>query len=168
MRNTLLRYCCDSRRVDQHAQPSQRSGTSLIRWTQRALHHCGWSLSTEFEKLLRETITAGAATTTALEKLADALDSTAAQSEARSVKHATEAKADLLELRQNIAALADGIVRQTAATEARTEIWKSFAGLLRERWISLLVGLSAGLGITGAGQLLKTTVSALIGDPIAP
>ena len=121
-------------------------------------------MSTEYETLLRESIATNAATNAALVRVVETLELTAAQAEARRTDVATQHRTELLEQRQRIDQLTETISRQTAAVEARTELWAKIAESLRSRWVCLLIGLSAGLGLAGGGQLLQTTVAALVGE----
>ncbi len=121
-------------------------------------------MTTEYEKLLRESISTTAATNAALRQLADTVETNAAHAGAQRTEIATHHRTELIEQRQRIDQLSETILRQTAAAEARTELWAKFADALRSRWLSLLIGLSAGLGLAGGGQILQATVTALLGE----
>ncbi len=119
-------------------------------------------MATEYETLLRETITTNAATNSALVKLADALDQAATQAESRRTEISTQQTAELILVKQQLAQVAAELQRQTAAVEARTELYKTIAESLKSRWFMLLVGISAGLGLAGGRQLLNATISAVV------
>tara|TARA_Y100001973_G_C4937272_1_gene203903 strand:+ start:142 stop:522 length:381 start_codon:yes stop_codon:yes gene_type:complete len=119
-------------------------------------------VATEYETLLRETITTNAATNSALVKLADALDQAATQAESRRTEISTQQTAELILVKQQLAQVAAELQRQTAAVEARTELYKTIAESLKSRWFMLLVGISAGLGLAGGRQLLNATISAVV------
>ncbi len=59
-------------------------------------------------------------------------------------------------------ALTHAIQIQTAAIEARTgllrELGQGILKWLNERWVTLILGVAAGLGVAGAGEIARAVV----------
>ncbi len=74
----------------------------------------------------------------------------------------------LEQVTDQLRAQSEALRAQTTAIEARSAVWRDLStGLLKwleYRWVSLLIGLAFGLGLSGARELFLALVGSMVGQ----
>ena len=122
-------------------------------------------MSGEETSLLRETIKATVATGAALTRLTEAIERAGQQDEARDREIIEVVRAEFSQHAARLDALTTALTAQAAAAQARADALLGIGQALRNRWVSVLVGLGLGLGLAGARVLLDAALNALGSTP---